>query len=99
MNDAINIILKASISSTPSVMRSPFIEGAPAGQYAIFFGSRTDRMRHVVHTEVLPENKGLRIIDPQNGQQISVDDLMSLRIKWGGDAKSPIVPVLIRGGE
>ena len=78
--------------------QSPFVPNAPEGQYALFFGSRVDRLEHVIHAEVYQPGK-FRMFDPQNGQTVTLDDLMSLRIKWGGSADSPVVPYLIKGTE
>ena len=96
LGDAISIIHKASRSDTPPVVTSPFLPDAPAGQYALFFGPSKEKLRHVVHAEVLPNGGGVNMFDPQNGQKISVDELTSLRIRWGGSHASPVVPVLIR---
>ena len=68
-------------------------------QNSSLFDGAKEKLRHVVNAEVLPNNGGVKMFDPQNGQDIFMADLMSLRIKWGGDKDSPIVPILIGGKE
>jgi hypothetical protein len=97
LNDALDI-LKRTVKSDAVAPQSPFVSNAPEGQYALFFGSRVDRLEHVIHAEVYQPGK-FRMFDPQNGQTVTLDDLMSLRIKWGGSADSPVVPYLIKGTE
>jgi len=98
LKDAIDIISKGAKSKTGAIAQSPFVKDAPVGQYAIFFGPSRDKLLHVIHGEVLP-NRTVRMFDPQNGQAVSVDDLLSLRIKWGGQKDSPIIPIYIRGND
>lgn len=87
--EAVEILHRASKSETPPVKQSPFSPDAPVGQYALFFGPREDQLRHVIHAEVLPNNGGVKMFDPQNGQVVKVDDLLSLRIRWGIVLKAP----------
>jgi hypothetical protein len=97
LNEAVEIIRKAARAEKAPVVKSPFVEGAPVGQYALFFGRSKEKLSHVIHAEVLPDNGGLKMFDPQNGQAIDPENIMSLRIKWGGHKDSPVVPIMIRG--
>ncbi|MDH5803368.1 MAG: hypothetical protein OEZ68_21450 [Gammaproteobacteria bacterium] len=99
LNDAIDIIRKSAKVDALPPGRSPFVKDAEPGHYAVFLGSDRNKLKHVFHAEVLPNQGGLRMFDPQNGQVVRMGDLDSLRIKWGGHRKSPIVPVFIRGSE
>ncbi len=98
LSEAVEIIRKAAKSDNSPVVKTPFADDAPVGQYALFFGKGKDKLRHVVHAEKTPDD-GVKMFDPQNGESITSEDLLSLRLKWGGNQDSPIVPVLIRGIE
>ncbi|WP_236211300.1 hemagglutinin repeat-containing protein [Metapseudomonas otitidis] len=96
--EAVEILHRVSKSDMAPVKLSPFAEGAPVGQYALFFGPRADQLRHVIHAEVLPNNGGVRMFDPQNGLVVTEYDILSLKIKWGGK-DSRVIPVFIRAGK
>lgn len=37
------------------------------------------------------------MFDPQNGLEVEVKDILSLRLRWGRDKDSPVIPIFIRG--
>ncbi|MCO7227587.1 hypothetical protein, partial [Pleionea sp. CnH1-48] len=93
--EATKIIRKAT-GADNTFVKSPFFADAPEGHYAMFIGPAKDKLAHVFHAEKLADGGGVRMFDPQNGQVVNVEDLVSLRLKWGGRADATIVPMFIK---
>lgn len=98
LQEAVRIIRAAAQAEKRPQPLSPFLEGSPAGDYALFLGPDRNALKHVIYAERF-ENGSYRMFDPQNGKNVLMEDLMSLRIYWGGSHNSPLVPVFIKGAK
>ncbi|SMC27187.1 Papain fold toxin 1, glutamine deamidase [Andreprevotia lacus DSM 23236] len=94
MPEAVRIIRVATGAKEKPLAISPYAEDAPVGQYAMFVGPKRNQLSHVFSAERFADGT-VNMFDPQNGQSVSVDDLLSMRVYWGGNSTAPVIPVFI----